>query len=47
MLETIIKKLAFYLGNNYGFDYEDLKQSCGLTDYEAERVKEIVEDTDL
>lgn len=47
MLETIIKKLAFYLGNNYGLDYDDLKDCCDLTDYEIERVKEIVEDNDL
>jgi hypothetical protein len=44
MLEAIIAKLCNYLGDIYGFDYEDLKQCCGLTDYEIERIKEIVED---
>lgn len=44
MLESIIAKLCFLLGNNYGYDYEDLKQECNLTDYEVERIKEIVED---
>lgn len=44
MLETIIAKLCHYLGDIYGFDYDDLKESCGLDDYEIERIKEIVED---
>lgn len=45
MLESIIAKLCNYLGDIYGLDYDDLKQCCGLTDYEIERVKEIVEDS--
>jgi hypothetical protein len=44
MLESIIAKLCNYLGDIYGFDYEDLKQCCGLTDYEIDAVKEIIED---
>lgn len=44
MLESIIAKLCNYLGDIYGLDYEDLKDSCGLTTSEVERVKEIVED---
>lgn len=44
MLESIIAKLCSHLGDIYGYDYEDLKQSCDLTDYEVERIKEIVED---
>lgn len=44
MLETIIAKLCAYLGDVYGWEYDDLKENCGLTDYEIERVKEIVED---
>lgn len=44
MLESIIKKLCNYLGDSYGLDYEDLRQSCNLTNYEIERLKEIVED---
>lgn len=44
MLETIIAKLCNYLGDIYGMDYDDLKYSCNLTDYEIERVKEIVEE---
>jgi hypothetical protein len=44
MNESIIAKLCNYLGDIYGFDYDDLKHSCGLTDYEVERVKEIVKD---
>lgn len=44
MLEAIIAKLCNYLGDIYGFDYDDLQQSCGLTSSEIEAVKEIVED---
>lgn len=44
MLESIIAKLCNYLGDICGLDYDDLKHSCNLTDYEIERVKEIVED---
>lgn len=44
MLESIIAKLCNYLGDIYGFDYDDLEQVCGLDKYEVERVKEIVED---
>lgn len=44
MLETIICKLAFYLGDICGLDFDDLKDCCDLTDCEVERVKEIVED---
>ena len=44
MLETIIAKLCNYLGNSYGFDYDDLRHCCGLTQSEVERVQEIVED---
>lgn len=46
MLEAIIAKLCFYLGDVCGLDYNDLKASCKLTDYEIERVIEIVEDTE-
>lgn len=41
MLENIIAKLLFYLGDNFGYDFEDLKTSCNLTQYEAERCEEI------
>lgn len=44
MLESIIRKLCNYLGDTYGLDYEDLKYSCDLDNYEIERVKEIIED---
>ena len=44
MLESIITKLCNYLGDIYGMDYEDLKYSCGLNDYEVERVKELMEE---
>ena len=44
MLESIVAKLCFLLGNSYGYDYDDLKNECNLTDYEIERVKEIMED---
>lgn len=44
MLEAIIAKLCNYLGDIYGFDYDDLQHSCNLTPSEVERVKEIVED---
>ena len=44
MLESIIAKLCNYLGDIYGWDYDDLRHSCGLTSDEIERVKEIVED---
>lgn len=44
MLESIIAKLCCYLGDIYGFDYEDLKYTCGLNEYELERVVEIMED---
>lgn len=44
MLESIIRKLCNYLGDNCGLDYDDLRYSCNLTDYEIERIKEIVED---
>lgn len=47
MLEDIIRKLCNYLGDAYGFDYEDLKHSCNLTDYEIEYIKDIVEEQDL
>ena len=44
MLEEIIAKLLYYLGDNYGYDFEDLKTSCGLTQYETERCEEILAD---
>lgn len=44
MLEEIISKCLFYLGNALGFDWIDLKYSLNLTDYEIERCKEIVEE---
>ena len=44
MLESIIRKLCNYIGDYYGLDYDDLQQSCGLTTYEIERVKEILDD---
>ena len=44
MLETIIAKLLYYLGDNFGYDFEDLKTSCDLTQYEVERCEEIVAD---
>ena len=47
MLEAIIRKLCNYLGDTYGFDYEDLKYSCNLTDYEIEYIKDIMEEQDL
>lgn len=43
MLESIIAKLLFILGNNYSYDWDDLKNE-GFTDYEIERCKEIKED---
>ena len=45
MLESIIAKLLFILGNQYGYEYDDLRDS-GLTEYEVQRCKEIVEDKD-
>lgn len=45
MLESIIAKLLFILGDHYGYDWEDLKNE-GFTDYEVERCKEIKEDAD-
>lgn len=44
MLETIIKKMAYYLGDVCGVDYDDLYYTVGLTHDEIDRVKEIVED---
>ena len=44
MLEAIIAKLCNYLGDIYGWDYDDLQHCAGLTNSEVERVKEIVED---
>ena len=44
MLEDIIAKFMFYLGDIYGMDWDDLKHCLNLTDYEIERCKEIVED---
>ena len=44
MLKTIITKLCAYLGDTQGFEYDDLKENCGLTDHEIETIKEIVED---
>lgn len=44
MLESIITKLLFILGDQYGYDWDDLKDA-GLTDYEVERCKEIKEDS--
>lgn len=44
MLETIIAKICCYLGDIQGWDYDDLKYTCGLTDSEIKCVKEIVED---
>ena len=44
MLENIIRKLCNYLGDNYGFDYDDLMHSCNLSQYEIECIREIVED---
>ena len=44
MLESIIAKLCHYLGDVNGWDYDDLRYCCHLTEYEIERVKEIVED---
>ena len=46
MLESIIKKLCNYLGDIYGLDYDDLQYSCGLSAYEVDIVKEIVESND-
>lgn len=43
MLESIIAKLLFILGDQYGYDWDDLKNE-GFTDYEIERCKEIKED---
>ena len=45
MLESIISKLLFILGDQYGYDWDDLKDA-GLTDYEIEYCKEIKEDID-
>ena len=44
MLESIICKLLHYLGDNYGLDYDDLKYSLDLTDYEIEYIKQLLED---
>ena len=44
MLESIIAKCLFYLGNVYGMDWEDLKHTLNFTDYEVERCKELVEE---
>lgn len=44
MLESIIYKLCNYLGDYYGLDYDDLVHCCNLTDYEIERIKEIIDD---
>lgn len=44
MLKTIIAKLLYYLGDNFGYDFEDLKTSCDLTRDEVERCEEIVAD---
>ena len=46
MLETIIAKLCFHLGNAYGYDYQDLVNECDFTPYEIERIKEILENKD-
>ena len=44
MLESIICKCLFYLGNVYGMDWEDLKHCLNFTNDEVERCKELVED---
>lgn len=44
MLESIIAKICNFLGDVYGFEYEDLQRSCGLTTAEVTAVREIVED---
>ena len=44
MLESIIAKCLFYLGNAWGFDWDDLKRAVNLTNDELERCKEIVEE---
>jgi hypothetical protein len=44
MLEDIIVKLVTYLGDNYGLDWKDLKDSVGLDSYQIESVKELIEE---
>ena len=43
MLERIIAKLCLYFGDECGWDYDDLKENCDLTDREIEIIKRIVE----
>lgn len=46
MLETIILKLLNYLGDNYGFDCDDLQYSVGLNNDEVDRCRDLIREAD-